>query len=167
MEKEIDSRIYELAYILVPTLEETQAMARFGDMKALLADTGAQILTEDIPRLIELAYEMNRTIENKKTWFDTGYFGWVKFEIDPALIASIEEKLSRDETVIRYMIIKTVRENTVISKKPLGMKRRTDQKEDEDTVVNMEAVLTDESTAPVAPATPEELDKQIDALITE
>lgn len=160
-----ENRIYELAYLFVPTLEETQAMSRFNELKTMLGEKGAEMISEDIPRLIDLAYEMNRTIENKKTWFDTGYFGWIKFDISPEVISSIDEKLMRDETIIRFMIIKTVKESTVVSKKPLGMKKRFDKEDvssDEVAVVDDAAVKEEET-----PATTEQIDEQIDALITE
>lgn len=164
MEKEIENRIYELAYIFVPTLEETQAMTRFGELKNMLSDMDGVIISEDIPRLIDLAYEMNRTIENKKTWFDTGYFGWVKFEIDPSKLAMIDEKLMRDETIIRFMIIKTVRESTLVSKKPLGFKKRFEKG---DSLSSEENLTEDVVSKEEIVSTPEQIDEQIDALITE
>jgi ribosomal protein S6 len=170
-ETKLDGRIYELAYLFVPTLEETQAMSRFSELKTMLSDMRAEVISEDIPRLMDLAYEMYRTIANKKTWFDTAYFGWIKFELDPSQVVAIDEKLARDETVLRFMVVKTVRENTFTAKKPFTTRRRVEKAEGEEGVV-----VTDEVLAPVAdaveeevkePIAPEELDKQIDALITE
>ncbi len=167
-ETKMDGRIYELAYLFVPTLEETQAMSRFSELKTMLSDMGAEVISEDIPRLMDLAYEMHRTIANKKTWFDTAYFGWIKFELDPSQVVTIDEKLARDETVLRFMVIKTVRENTFTAKKPFTTRRRTEKKDGEEDGVVVEDTATD-TVEPAAeePIAPEELDKQIDALITE
>lgn len=152
---EKDARVYELAYLFVPLLTEETVAASYGNLKALLEKHGATFITEEMPKMIELAYEMSRTIENKKTWFDNGYFGWVKFEIDPSEIALVEEVLKRDEQIIRYMVLKTVRENTLSSKKPMREYRKRSAEKTEG---------VEEAQAPMSK---EEVDKQIDALVTE
>jgi ribosomal protein S6 len=108
-----------------------------------------------MPKMMELAYEMSRTIDNKKTWFTTAYFGWVKFDLEPAALAAVEEVLKRDEEVIRYMVLKTVRENTIAQKRSMSRPARA-----------RDAAPTEEGEA-AAPANPEEIDKQIEALVTE
>jgi ribosomal protein S6 len=151
---EKDARVYELAYLFVPLLTEETVAASFGNLKALLEKHGAQFISEEMPKMMDLAYQMSRIIENKKTWFDNGYFGWVKFEIDPSAIAEIEEVLKRDEQYIRYMVVKTVRENTMAAKKPLREYRKRSSEK------------TEAGEAPVE-MNKEEVDKQIDALVTE
>lgn len=152
------ARIYELAYLFVPTLEEEKATQVFGDLKNLLETKGAQCISEEMPRVIELMYEMSRIIENKKTWFSTAYFGWIKFETEPGTLKDIEEVLARDEQLIRYMIIKTVRENTLVSKKfpKEGVRKHTTAPD-----------ATEKPEEPVTPLTPEEIDSEIDALAIE
>ena len=157
MEK-TDNRVYELAYILVPTLSEQEAPAKFTTLQNLVEEKGGVAISHELPAMMDLAYEMNRIIDNKKTWFDTGYFGWTKFEAEPAAIAQIEAVLKRDETIIRYMIIKTVRENTMAPKKARTDKRR------ERSLKGDEVGESEEVAAPVDGV---ELDKQIDALVDE
>lgn len=153
--QEKGGRIYELAYHFVPTIAEESVAATLGTLKAMLEENGAEFINVETPKMMELAYEMSRTIDNKKTWFDHAYFGWIKFEIDPANLKAVEEKLERDETIIRYMIIKTVRENTIASRKVhREYRKRTDVK------------AVDENGAPVE-INKEEVDKQIDAMIAE
>lgn len=155
--QEKDSRVYELAYLFIPLLAEETLAVSYGNLKALLEKHGATFITEESPKMIELAYQMSRIIENKKTWFDNAYFGWVKFEIEPTAIAEIEEVLKRDEQIIRYMTLKTVRENTIASKKPVReYRKRTSEKSEEGGEV-----------APAPEMNKEEVDKQIDALVTE
>lgn len=149
-----DARVYELAYLFVPLLTEETVAASFGNLKALLEKHGATFINEEMPKMIELAYQMSRIIENKKTWFDNGYFGWLKFEIDPSAIALIEETLKRDEQLIRFMTLKTVRENTMANKKPMREYRKR-------------GVEKTEGAPDAVPMNKEEVDKQIDALVTE
>jgi ribosomal protein S6 len=153
-EKNLD-RVYELSVLLVPTLEEGQVPGTFGDIKALLESKGAVFITEDMPKVIELAYEMSRTIENKKTWFGNAYFGWVKFEIDPSVLSEIKETLSRNEKVIRFLTLKTVRENTIASKKGIYSRRR-DTKVREDGVEEPKPEINEA-----------QVDAEIDALVSE
>jgi ribosomal protein S6 len=150
-----EGRIYELGYLLVPTIEEKDTALEVGNIKGLIDNTGAVTISEEFPKLIDLAYEMSRVIENKNNYFTTGYFGWVKFEVDPAKIAEIDAVLKRNEKVIRYMLIKTVRESTMSPKKGFtrtgDTKRRAPRKEGEEAL----------------PINNEEIDKQIDALVAE
>ncbi len=153
-------RVYELAYLFVPTLEGEKVDEKFQSLKSYLVTKGAELVAEDTPRLLELQYEMSRTITNKKTWFDEAHFGWVKFEAEPALVKEIHDDLARDEQIIRFMIIKTVKENTIASKKPLGgYKPRKDifAKESGEIIEGVE----------VEKATEEEVDKAVDALVDE
>lgn len=164
-----EGRIYEIAHLFVPTLEESTLLARFAELKDLLEKNGAVCLSEDMPRMIDLAYEMPRTIENKKTWFDEAYFGWIKFEIDPKALKAVQAVLDRDETLIRYMIIKTVKENTVASKRPLGRTgaRTKVTSGDERESATEENVISEDVAVQEASINEEEVDKQIDAMITQ
>ncbi len=151
-----DARVYELAYLFVPTIDEAAILGRFGDLKALIEKEGGTFVSEDMPKMIELAYEMSRVITNKKTYFTNAYFGWIKFELDPSKVEALKPVLDRNEEIIRYMILKTVRENTIASKKPIGQgmykKRVSDKKE---------------PGVSETPLSVEEIDKEIDAMIEE
>ncbi len=153
-EKNIN-RVYEFSVLLVPTLEESNIPGVFGDIKSLFESKGAVFISEEMPKLIELAYEMPRTIENKKTWFENAYFGWVKFEIDPSVLSELKEVFARNEQIIRFMTLKTVRENTIASKRiPYVRKRDVKTKEDG----------TPEEKVEINEA---QVDAEIDALVTE
>ena len=119
MEEDVSAKkIYEVSFLIVPTIPEEKIAGRFGDLKAYLETKGAVFISEDMPRALELAYEMSRTIANKKTWFNNAYFGWIKCELPPEAIATMSAELERDEDILRFMILSTVRESTLASKKP-------------------------------------------------
>jgi ribosomal protein S6 len=102
--------------------------------------------------MLELAYEMSRSILNKKQKFSYGYFGWVKFDCDTEQANIIKESLDKNEKLIRYLMIKTVRENTMSTKRVYGKqdssKRKFSQKKEEQAPINEEVI-----------------DKEIDALV--
>lgn len=147
-------KVYELGYLLVPTLGEEEAPSVYGNMKELISNLGGQFIMDDMPKLIPLAYTMDKVIQNVRHKFDSAYFGWVKFEISADKVETLKKKLDLDINVIRFLIIKTVRENTITGKR-FGekslIKKRNSQKEGEEVVeINKE-----------------EIDKEIDAMVVE
>ena len=128
MEKETEARIYELGYIIVGTMPEENVAAKVGAIKDLVESKSGISISEEFPRLMTLGYEMSRPIGNKKSWFSEGYFGWMKFEMDPAMTDELSAILKRDEDVLRFLLIKTVRENTVAGKRAMGGLKRPTRK---------------------------------------
>lgn len=154
-EEDSGMNVYELAYLFIPTITEEKILGNFGDLKSYLEKKGAVCIQEELPKLIPLAYEMSRVIENKKTWFSEGYFGFIKFLLDPSAVLSIETDLRRDESIIRFLIVKTVKENTLAPRK---MHRSSEgRKQSVREEVDSEKPL----------ATKEEIDAQIDALVVD
>ena len=117
-----EPRIYELGYHLVPTLSEEQIPGASGAVRGMIERISKDIIAEELPVFIDLAYTIVKTVDHKNKRFDEAYFGWIKFEGSPAGIAELEEGLKKDENVLRYLIVKTIRENTFIAKKFTGAK---------------------------------------------
>jgi len=151
-EKEIRLSVYEVGYIMLPTIAEENLGEEVTSFKDMLTEKGVAFISDEYPKLIELAYEMSRSIENKKQKFSYGYFGWVKFECTTLQAKVIKEMLDKNEKLVRYLMIKTVRENTMSVKRSYGKqdgsKRRSSAKSKETEVVNEETI-----------------DKEIDALV--
>jgi ribosomal protein S6 len=158
-EKEAKMTVYEVGYLMVPTIAEENVGGEVTTLKDMLSENGAQFISDEYPKMMELAYEMSRSIANKKAKFSTGYFGWVKFEIPTENILTVKASLDKNESIIRFLLIKTVRESTMSPKRTFtktdgaGAKRRTTSKSAEST----EAMPIDEET----------IDKDIDALVVE
>lgn len=160
MEKETKMSVYEVGYLLVPTIAEENVGGEVTALKDMLSEHGAQFISDEYPKLIELAYEMSRTVANKKAKFTSGYFGWVKFEIPTANILKVKEVLDLNESIIRFLLIKTVRESTLAPKRAYGKsegvssKRKVAQKAGAE---KAEPEVIDEET----------IDKDIEALVVE
>jgi len=116
----LEPRIYEAGYLMSPAVREEDLASRASELRESLTKLGANIIAEGDPEFIDLAYEMMRVIDNKNVRFEQGYFGWIKFELDPAQIGVLKELLDKNTLIIRFLLIKTVRDNTVIAKKSLG-----------------------------------------------
>ncbi|MDO8604778.1 MAG: 30S ribosomal protein S6 [bacterium] len=152
-----EPRVYELGYHLVPTLSSEQIPEASGAVRGMIERISKEIIAEELPVFIDLAYQIVKTIDHKNKRFDEAYFGWIKFEGTPSGIAELEEALKKDENVLRYMVVKTIRENTFIAKKFTGAKVKELELEPE-VAVNEEAIL-EEATSDEA------LDKVIEELV--
>ncbi len=148
-----NSKVYELGYILVPTIEELEVPAVHGNLKELVSSFKGDVVSDEMPKMIGLAYSMVKVISNVRNKFNTGYFGWVKFTMEPAKVLDLKKKLDLDINITRFLILKTVKENTIAAKRFV----RSDSAYRKPT-----AKRSDE---PVVPINKEEVDKEIDALI--
>lgn len=113
----VDSRIYEISFIFDNKLDEETALKKRDALKQSIATLGGSFISEEAPYMRELAYEMVRVQNNTNVRFNEGYFGWIKFEMDGERLKELDKSLRLDEEVVRYLIVKTVRENTVWTKK--------------------------------------------------
>jgi ribosomal protein S6 len=112
-----NSRIYEVGYLFVPTISEEELPVNYGNLKELISSYDGQIITDEMPKIINLAYPMTKVIANIRNKFTTGYFGWVKFEMDSQQVLELKKKLDLNPNLIRFLIIKTVKENTIAAKR--------------------------------------------------
>lgn len=150
--EEVKSSIYEVGYIMLPSIPEENLGGEVSIFKDSLAEMGATFISDEYPKMIELAYEMTRSINNKKQKFSYGYFGWVKFECSTLASKIIKDALDKDENLVRYLMIKTIRGSTMSTKRAYGnkdgFKRRLIHKREESLPINEETI-----------------DKEIDALV--
>ncbi len=111
-------RIYEVGYHLISSIAEENIPAEAAKIAAVLAKEKAIVIAEEAPKLRPLAYAIKKAFGGLYKTFDTAYFGFVKFELPEAGdIAAIDAALKGNENVLRYLIVKTVRENTMYSPK--------------------------------------------------
>ena len=155
--KDGDKGIYEVGYHILPTLSEADVASEVGKIQNLITGSEGSIITESFPELRGLAYEISKRVETKYNKFNKAYFGWVKFEIERGLIGKIESALKSDPNILRFLVIKTIRENTLYVPKMVSMKREVSS--DEPLVSNMTEKIEKK------PVSEEELDKSIDELV--
>ncbi|MFA5132172.1 MAG: 30S ribosomal protein S6 [Candidatus Paceibacterota bacterium] len=113
----VDSRVYEISFIFDNKLDEGAALEKSNAIKQSIATLGGSFISEEAPYMRELAYEMTRVVNNINVRFNEGYFGWIKFELDGAKVKELEKGLKLDEQLVRFLIVNTVRENTVFTKR--------------------------------------------------
>ena len=153
-----DNRIYEVGFHIVSSIPEEKLSAELTAVKDLLEKSGAIFISEDFPKLKPLSYQMTKVVGAKHLKFDTAYFGSVKFEMNPENVEFVKKAMELSETILRFLIVKTVRENTMSVIKPAYRP----------TEVKPIPGLDNKKDAPVkSPVSEAELDKTIDALVVE
>ena len=154
--EDIEPRVYELGYHIVSSISEEGIPGEVGVIKGILEKHKAQVISEEFPRLRNLAYVIQKGFGGKYQKYNSAYFGWVKFDADPAVLDVLKADLDKNDKILRYIIIKTVRESTMATIRP-QMPRKEESK-------ILKPVKKEEVKKPVSEA---ELDKTIEELIVE
>ncbi len=97
---------YELAFHVLPTVAEGEVAAVFAKLKDTIAKHGGTLGIEEAPDRVELAYEIVKHLEGRNRKFTSAYFGWVRFQVDPAEIAAITEVVEGTKELLRHLLIK-------------------------------------------------------------
>jgi ribosomal protein S6 len=125
----VDSRVhdnvYELSFIFDNKLDEGAALEKSNAIKQSIATLGGSFISEEAPYMRELAYEMIRVVNNVNVRFNEGYFGWIKFTLEASKVKDLEKGIKLDEEVVRYLVVTTVAENTVFTKRAPVIKAET------------------------------------------
>ncbi|MAF59580.1 MAG: 30S ribosomal protein S6 [Candidatus Pacebacteria bacterium] len=107
-----EPRIYELGYLIIPTIKDDETEEETAKLKSSIESVGGTFLSEEIAKDTALSYTMRKGHGGKYEKFDHAYFGSIKFEADPEKATALDIELKKDDNLLRYIIIKTVRENT-------------------------------------------------------
>lgn len=119
-----ENRTYELGFILVPTVSESEVEAKVAELKAAIVAVEGTIGAEGTTEFIDLAYRIEKNVKSKKMKWNQGYFGWMKFTAAPEALAALKKVLDGNLDLMRYMLVKTSAENLVQFKKPKIEARR-------------------------------------------
>jgi ribosomal protein S6 len=113
-----DTRTYELSFILVPTVPESEVDQKVAELKSAITALQGTIGAEGTTEFIDLAYRIEKNVKSKKMKWNQGYFGWMKFTAAPEALEALKKVLDGNLELMRYMLIKTSAENLVQFKKP-------------------------------------------------
>lgn len=136
--------VYEVSYILLPTIGEDGLTKRVGDIKSKATSLGANLVSGEDGVMIDLAYPMTKVSPSTRVKVKEGYFGWLKFELNSDLISEFKKYLDNQDDVVRYLIIKTVKENTLLNGK-MKLKTEDKSKKVSDGLVEEDEVVSDDS----------------------
>lgn len=149
---------YEAGYHIVPAVSVENLSNEVENIKNFLIKEGAVIISEEFPKMRELAYSISKAVGGIKRNFDTAYFGWIKFDAGETPIAKIKKFFDENENILRFLLINTVRENTMFSPNLPETGKKEEVKAPKKEAEGKEVK---------SPISQEELDKTIDKLIAE
>ena len=86
---------YETVFILTPVLSDVQMKEAVDKFKAVLTDNGGIITNEENWGMRKLAYPIQKK--------STGFYSLLQFDVEPAIIATLETQFRRDERVLRFL----------------------------------------------------------------
>src|SRR3989344_6467018 len=88
---DVNSKIYELGYLLTPRIKEEDISVNYGNLKELVSSFGGEIIMDEMPKMINLAYSIQKMIANARNKFNTAYFGWIKFTMDAQKVLELKK----------------------------------------------------------------------------
>ena len=147
------SRIYEIGLQIVPTLGDAGASDLFARLQENITTRGGEILQQGSPEKIDLAYTMSQIIENKKVDYREAYFAWFKCETSPSFAKEMEKMLQNDNDIIRSIVFKTVRANTLLPRKTMRKRSTTGERTPEEVI--RDEFATNETVIPEPEIEPE------------
>lgn len=150
-------KVYEIGYILLPSIPAEKVGAAVDAIKALVTKQGGNFIAEEFPKLRPLAYTMQKQVGAVRHKVNEGYFGWVKFDVSPDAMTAIKAGMDTNNQVLRYLLITTVRENTYLGQKAALVAKDEVKTED----------ASDTASLPADEATGDDIDKTIDDMVKE
>ncbi len=165
VEREERLKVYELGFHFVPTLSEDDVTVKFSELKSFVEKLGGEFISEDAPKPINLAYDISKTVKAVKKWYKNAYFGWIKFTLVPDEIEALEKQVKEFEPVLRYLLISTVRENTMAeeARERSGRNGRTDASEDSSEETEKALPLDNTDTAAAVDTEAAEVSENLEA----
>jgi ribosomal protein S6 len=115
--------VYEIGYLLAPGIPEEKVAEEAASVRSYAEEKGGLIIAEEVPKMRPLAYSISKVTSSKREKFNQAYFGWVKFKLPNSKIPLLGKKLKEKESIIRWICVKTVKENTLASIKPSVFKK--------------------------------------------
>lgn len=166
VQEERDAKLYEFAFHLVPKMSQDEAVSAFTDIKNQITATGATIKNESTPALLNLAYQMDITVESVRSKYNQAYFAWVIFEATGSQITTLKEEIKHRTDILRDLLIMTKNESP-ISSTDVALVLNTDESYPGEEVVAVEEIVeaTPKSTEIEKAEDDQKVDEAIDKLV--
>ncbi len=108
--------IYEVSYHLLPSLSDDERERIVADIRGGVAQEGEILSVEELLR-VDLAYTIRHTVrqgDGSYMKYDDAYFGSVKLRAPQEYMQKLHQHLQSNESVLRFLIVETVAEDTRI-----------------------------------------------------
>lgn len=131
-EKNLDDvQVYEIGFHIIPSIPEEKVGEVVTKLKDVLEANNSSVISEEFPVSRPLAYTITKEVDGENRKFNKAYFGWVKFSAPIPSIAAIEKAFKAEVAVLRFLVIKTVKENTMQTPKAPYMSDEANREKEE------------------------------------
>lgn len=155
VESDADARAhYEFAFHILPTVVEEEVPQVFGELKTLIDRAGGELTAEEAPQRFDLAYELVQSVEGRNRRYSQSYFGWVRFMLDRAKLAHLEEEIAHDTRLLRTMLVSLTKREAALPFKLFEKRLEVPQ-------------AAEPADGAATPVSDEELDRSIEEITTE
>lgn len=103
--------VYEAAFHLLPTLSEAEVETAVGEICGAVEEAGGQIISQENPARMSLAYQMELRQGNKRVFYSESFFGWVKFVGSGDVASVVAESLGERRDILRRMVVASDRQD--------------------------------------------------------
>ena len=129
--EEKEELIYELGYLIVPTVPEDALAAEAAKVRDAVEKFGAVSSSSD-PAMRALAYEMEKKTEAKTLRYSSAYFGHMIFRARPSDAEPLKKTLEAIPSVLRFLIIRRTPASIAYQASAPSRPRREEKKEEVD-----------------------------------
>ena len=151
-----EQKVYELGFHIIPSIAAENIGAEFSKVKSVIEDKGGLFISEEFPKLRPLAYQIAKGGRGGKQKYNQAYFSWIKFQAEPQAVLEIKKAVEGLENILRFLLIKTVKESTLYTPKPSYLRA------DPNRIAKRNQEEKEKAEKPISEA---ELDKTIEELV--
>lgn len=105
-------QVYELGYLVLPSIPEDGLSDVVNAISSIIKKEGATELDSEAPLKIDLAYTMSKVTGARKYVVQEAYIGWMKFEGEPEMAPKIKAGVEKLDEILRLLLIKAPKETT-------------------------------------------------------
>lgn len=157
LEAEEELKVYELGYLIVPTVPEEHLAGEVQKIKDVIVREKGTLVSDESPKLRTLAYTIVKHVAGRNIKCDRAFFGWIKFIMRPEGMAAIKESFDANDKILRSILVKTVKEHTMYGARQFVPKT-------EAAPIQTPKKVQKEELSPTSMA---EIDKEIEGLVIE
>lgn len=161
-------QLYELGFHIIPSISEEKVSEVVNTVKKVLTTNAAEIIKEESPSLIDLAYTMEKKIGETSHKFDKAYFGWIKFNSTSGHADNVKSTIESDKNILRSLLVKIVDDEAHSTAKIKSGEESEDKSEEENgkkPEVANEKTLKNNEKKVAKKSTDSEIDEAIDKIV--
>jgi ribosomal protein S6 len=104
--------VYELGYLVLPSIPEDNLSGVVGNLKAAISKHGGEVFDGEDPFKQDLAYTMSKVVGASRYVVSDAYIGWLKFDLEPSKALVVKAEVEKQNEILRFLLIRAPRETS-------------------------------------------------------